>query len=168
MNGDGEMAHFLLLHGADCTAQSKAGETYLQFAVRYRLASIVQELCGFGVDVNVRSSTNGDPVLWEALVSGTLSEDDSSEEIASILVQNKCDTDFWHQTREGFYQTLLHRALDENKENVAIFLIRSGCDISCIRKPGPDGKGSDDCDGQTPVSLIYCFYIKFDLIDLKF
>lgn len=168
---DAPMAHFLLAHGADLGAKTRSGESYLQFAVRHRLPSVVEELCTLGADVNVRSPKNGDPVLWEALqaLKGVNSAETSEKEaekekekekdfeaaneIASVLVRHRADTDFWHTSAEGggFRQTLLHRALDENNEAVAVFLIRAGCDAQCKRKPGPNGEGAEDCDGQTPV-----------------
>ncbi len=168
---DAPMAHFLLAHGADLGAKTRSGESYLQFAVRHRLPSVVEELCTLGADVNVRSPKNGDPVLWEALQAlkgvnpAETSEKEAEKEkekekdleaaneIASVLVRHRADTDFWHTSAEGggFRQTLLHRALDENNEAVAVFLIRAGCDAQCKRKPGPNGEGAEDCDGQTPV-----------------
>ncbi len=33
------------------------------------------------------------------------------------------------------------RAIDENNEEVACFLIRSGCDLNAPRRPGPAGQG---------------------------
>lgn len=155
MDGDEEMAHFLLQHGADTNIRTEGGETYLQYAVRYRLPTIVEELCTMGADVNVRSSINDDPVLWEALklISSKDDHQCNDETIASILVRYNCDTDCHHRAGDGFDQTLLHRALDENNEPIAVFLIRAGCDIHCCRVPGPNGEGSDDCDRQTPLHM---------------
>ena len=48
------------------------------------------------------------------------------------------DTDHWEQGPDGCLQTLLHRALDENLELAACFLIRSGCDVNCTRRGGGD------------------------------
>lgn len=155
MGRDCESAHFLLIHGADVALKSFSGDSYLQYAVRYRLTAIVKQLCTLGCDVNVCSGKNpGDVVLWEALHI----EDDWELEMASILVQHNCDTDRWHTTEEGFDQTLLHRALDENNQKVAVFLIRSGCDIHAIRKPGPNGEGGEYCDKQSPVSITRFFF----------
>ncbi len=35
----------------------------------------------------------------------------------------------------------MSRAIDENNEEVACFLIRSGCDLNAPRRPGPAGQG---------------------------
>ena len=36
------------------------------------------------------------------------------------------------------------RAIDENKESAAIFLIQAGCDMDSPRLPGPNGEGGDE------------------------
>lgn len=36
------------------------------------------------------------------------------------------------------------RAIDENKESAAIFLIQAGCDMDSSRLPGPNGEGGDE------------------------
>lgn len=77
----------------------------------------------------------GDAPLWTALES-------EQEEIASVLVRHGVDTDCWNLTGpDGCLQTLLHRAIDENRESAAIFLIRSRCDLDSPRQPGPNGEG---------------------------
>lgn len=46
------------------------------------------------------------------------------------------------------------RAIDENKEQIAIFLIQSGCDLDCYRLPGPNGEGGDEArDRASPLHL---------------
>lgn len=43
---------------------------------------------------------------------------------------------------------------DENREDIAVFLIRSGCDVNAVRKPGPGGAGGDEAhDLMTPLHL---------------
>ena len=55
---------------------------------------------------------------------------------------------------EGCQQTLLHRAIDENKEAHACFLIRCGCDLNSPRKIGSDGRGGDEAhDLASPMHL---------------
>lgn len=64
------------------------------------------------------------------------------------------DTDCWGSGPEGCLQTLLHRAIDENKELAADFLIKSRCDLDSPRQPGPDGQGGDEAkDKQSPLHL---------------
>lgn len=55
--------------------------------------------------------------LWDAL-------DSDQEDTASILVKHGADADCWGPGPDGCLQTLLHRAIDENKEDIAQFLIR--------------------------------------------
>lgn len=49
---------------------------------------------------------------------------------------------------------MLHRSIDENKEELGIFLIRAGCDLNSARRPGPNGTGGDEArDQATPLHL---------------
>ena len=44
--------------------------------------------------------------------------------------------------------------LDENKEDIANFLIQSGCDLNSTRRAGPSGQGGDAAqDLQTPLHM---------------
>lgn len=46
------------------------------------------------------------------------------------------------------------RAIDENREDLAAFLIRCGCDLNSARKIGPDGRGGDEAhDLASPLHL---------------
>jgi len=87
------------------------GETPLQLCVHCRLGEVVEALCRRGVDTSI-----GCP-LWDAL-------DSNQEDTASILVKHGADTDCWSPGPDGCQQTLLHRAIDDNKEDIAQFLIR--------------------------------------------
>lgn len=151
LEGNENGAQFLLEHGVDINARcADSGESYLECAIRHGRPKIVESLCRLGSNVH-EPSIDGDSLLWKAL-----KRDDASNELASILVRYDCDPNGWHQSTEGgFRQTLLHRALDENNQRAAIFLIQNGCDIHAIRRPGPEGQGKDDCDGQTPVSKTF-------------
>ena len=71
----------------------------------------MEVLCVRGVD-----TSTGCP-LWDAL-------DSDQEDVASILVAHGADTDCWGPGPDGCQQTLLHRAIDDNKEDLAQFLIR--------------------------------------------
>lgn len=69
-------------------------------------------------------------------------------------MRHGADTDCWGPGPEGCKQTLLHRAIDENKETAAIFLIQSGCDLESPRLAGPEGEGGDEVkDKHTPLHL---------------
>ncbi|XP_054156411.1 rabankyrin-5-like [Oppia nitens] len=145
IDGDVQNSLFLLNHGSDIHFKTPDGEHCIQLAVKHQLEPVVEELCAKGSDVNVVDSDKN-CLLWNALQL-------ENENIASILVRYQCDTDFWSRAEDGLYETLLHRALDENNEKAACFFIRSGCDINAIRRPGPDGMGQDDVDKQTPLHL---------------
>ncbi|XP_067130283.1 rabankyrin-5 [Centruroides vittatus] len=146
LNQDTKGALFLLDNGADINILTKDHDTPLQLAVKRHLPAVVRALCLKGADLNVLDE-NGNSPLWVALESG-------QEDIASILVQHGCDTDCWSEGPSGCYQTLLHRAIDENNESVACFLVRSGCDMNATRRPSPDGRGEEEAyDGQTPLHL---------------
>lgn len=60
--------------------------------------------------------------MWDAL-------DSEQEDTASILVKYGADTDCWGPGPDGCQQTLLHRAIDDNKEDIAQFLIRRYKDL---------------------------------------
>lgn len=130
---DPETAVFLLNQGADFNALTGDQESPLQLAIHCRLPKVVDELCTLGVSFCLPNS-KGDPPLWTALES-------EQDEIASVLVRHGVDTDCWSQGPDGCLQTLLHRAIDENKESAAIFLIRSRCDLDSPRQLGPNGEG---------------------------
>jgi len=88
----------------------------LQLAVKRHLPLVVENLCKRGADMAVLDGEGNSP-LWTALDTG-------QEDIASILVTNKCDTTQWCTGPEKCQQTLLHRAIDENNDAVAVFLIK--------------------------------------------
>ncbi|XP_033101064.1 rabankyrin-5-like isoform X2 [Anneissia japonica] len=141
---DTKSALFLLEHQAKLNIKTKAGETPLQLAIRRHLPVVVDALCVRGANMNTPDD-DGNPPLWMALETG-------QEDVASTLVRHGCDTTSWGKGPEGCQQTLLHRAIDENNEAVACFLIRSQCDVNSPRRPGPNGEGADVCaDGQGPL-----------------
>ncbi|XP_015593022.1 rabankyrin-5 isoform X2 [Cephus cinctus] len=138
---DSATAIFLLENGANMNAKTADGETPLQLCVHCRLGEVVEALCRRGVDTSI-----GCP-LWDAL-------DSDQEDTASILVAHGADTDCWGPGPDGSQQTLLHRAIDDNKEDIAQFLIRSGCSLNTPRRPGPDGSGGEEArDNCTPLHL---------------
>lgn len=146
LKGDSETAIFLLNQGANIDAQTVDGLTPLQLGIKCQLPSVVEALCRRGVDMSSSDANNNCP-LWVALESG-------QEDIASILVRHGVDTDCWSEGPEGCFQTLLHRAIDENNESVARFLIQSGCDLDSPRRPGPGGRGGEEArDEQAPLHL---------------
>lgn len=138
---DAETAVFLLNQSADMNALTGDQESPLQLAIHCRLSTVVDALCTLGVSFS-SPNNKGDPPLWTALES-------EQEEIASVLVRHGVDTDCWGSGPEGCLQTLLHRAIDENKELAAIFLIRSRCDLDSPRQPGPNG------EGNTHIRIVY-------------
>ena len=78
--------------------------------------------------------------------------------MASILVRHKVDTTQWGVGPESCRQTLLHRAIDENNDAVAMFLIRSGCDVNSPRRVGVSGEAPDEAtDLMTPLHLSCSF-----------
>ncbi|XP_040039032.2 rabankyrin-5 [Gasterosteus aculeatus] len=143
---DSKSALFLLEHQADISVRTQEGQTALQLAISNQLPLVVDAICTRGADMSVVDD-KGDPPLWLALENGL-------EDIASTLVRHGCDATAWSTGPSGCLQTLLHRAVDENNEVTACFLIRSGCDVNSTRKPGPNGEGDEEArDGQTPLHL---------------
>ncbi|XP_041349199.1 rabankyrin-5-like [Gigantopelta aegis] len=142
---DTNSALFLIEHEADIEAKSPDSETPLQHAITRHLPVVVDVLCKKGANMNVVNPSGNCP-LWQALDTG-------QEDIAKCLVQQKCDVNLW-SPGPGCYQTLLHRAIDENNEHVACFLIRSGCDKNSPRREGTDcSNGEESRDGQSPLHL---------------
>uniref|UniRef100_H3AEJ0 Ankyrin repeat and FYVE domain containing 1 n=1 Tax=Latimeria chalumnae TaxID=7897 RepID=H3AEJ0_LATCH len=147
---DSKSALFLLEHQADINIRTQDGETALQLAIKNQLPLVVDAICTRGADMSVLDE-KGNPPLWLAL-------ENALEDIASTLVRHGCDATSWSSGPGGCLQTLLHRAIDENNENTACFLIRSGCDVNSPRKPGPNGEGDEEArDGQTPLHLASCW-----------
>uniref|UniRef100_A0A8C7VK72 Ankyrin repeat and FYVE domain containing 1 n=1 Tax=Oncorhynchus mykiss TaxID=8022 RepID=A0A8C7VK72_ONCMY len=143
---DSKSALFLLEHQADINVRTQEGETALQLAISNRLPLVVDAICTRGADMSVVDK-RGHPPLWLALENGL-------EDIASTLVRHGCDATSWSPGPSGCQQTLLHRAVDENNEVTACFLIRSGCDVNSPRRPGPNGEGGEEArDGQSPLHL---------------
>lgn len=143
---DSDTAVFLLKQGADMNALTGDQESPLQLAIHCRLPTVVDELCSLGVAFSAPNN-KGDSPLWTALES-------EQEEIASVLVRHGVDTDCWGPGPEGCLQTLLHRAIDENRELAAIFLIRSRCDLDSPRQLGPNGEGGEEAkDKASPLHL---------------
>uniref|UniRef100_A0A2R5LJ33 Ankyrin repeat and fyve domain-containing protein 1 n=1 Tax=Ornithodoros turicata TaxID=34597 RepID=A0A2R5LJ33_9ACAR len=146
MHQDTHGALFLLEQGADFDFKTSSNETPLQLAIKRHLPAVVKALCELGADMTVEDE-DCQSALWLALEGG-------QEDVASILVQYGCDPDCWSPGPGGCYQTLLHRAIDENNDSVACFLIRSGCDLNSPRRPGPHGEGEEEAyDRQTPLHL---------------
>ncbi|XP_069470823.1 rabankyrin-5 isoform X2 [Ambystoma mexicanum] len=147
---DSKSALFLLEHQADINVRTRDRETALQLAIKNQLPLVVDAICTRGADMSVPDE-KGNPPLWLAL-------ENELEDIASTLVRHGCDATFWSSGPNGCLQTLLHRAIDENNERIACFLIRSGCDVNSCRKPGPNGEGEEEArDGQTPLHLAACW-----------
>jgi ankyrin repeat protein len=142
-----DAALFLLDQKVDINKKSSVdGLTALQLAVKRHLPLVVENLCKRGADMCVLDLDGNSP-LWTALDTG-------QEDIASILVANRCDTTQWSVGPDKCQQTLLHRAIDENNDAVAVFLIKSGCDINSARRPGLNGEKPDESkDGMTPLHL---------------
>lgn len=121
-------------------------KSVLQLAIDAHLPKVVDVLCIKGVDLSTLDSSRDSP-LWTALELGF-------EDVAQILVRHGVDTDCWSQGPEGCQQTLLHRAIDENKEATAMFLVRNQCDLDSPRQPGPNGEGGDEArDKASPLHL---------------
>lgn len=140
-----ETAIFLLDQGADMNALTADQESPLQLAIHCRLEAVVDSLCSRGVSLSAPNN-KGDCPLWSALET-------EQENIASVLVKHGVDTDCWSPGPDGCLQTLLHRAIDENNEFAAIFLIRSGCDLDMPRQPGPDGPSELSSARESPLHL---------------
>ena len=145
-----EASSFLIVSGgADVNLRSNNGCTCLELAIKMKIPNVIELLCQFGADMSL--SSNQYPPLWMAL---TQEEDDSNDDIPAILVRHGVDTDIWVKGPDDSEQTLLHKAIDENRIPAAVFLIRAGCDLDSPRRPGPNGTGGDEArDLATPLHL---------------
>ncbi|EDV98551.1 GH22346 [Drosophila grimshawi] len=146
INGDSEKSVFLLDQGAEINALTGEQKSALQLAISYHLPKVVDALCIKGVDLSTLDNTTDSP-LWTALELGF-------EDVAQILVRHGVDTDCWNDGPDGCQQTLLHRAIDENNESIAMFLVRNQCDLDSPRQPGPNGSGGEEArDKASPLHL---------------
>ncbi|KAH8288958.1 hypothetical protein KR044_003172, partial [Drosophila immigrans] len=146
LNGDDEKAIFLIEQGAEINALTGEHKSSLQLSIACHSPKVVDALCRKGVDLGV-FDTKGDSPLWTSLELGY-------EDVAQILIRHGIDTDCWIQGPEGCQQTLLHRAIDEKKEFIAMFLVQNQCDLDTPRQRGPNGEGSDEIrDKASPLHL---------------
>ena len=145
-----EAASFLIVSGgADVNLRSNDGSTCLELAIKTKMTNVIEILCQFGADMSLSSNQN--PPLWIAL---TQDDECGSSDIPAVLVRHGVDTDIWVEGPDGCEQTLLHKAIDENRISAAIFLIRAGCDLDSPRRPGANGAGGDEArDLATPLHL---------------
>ena len=145
-----EASSFLIVSGgADVNLRSNNGCTCLELAIKMKIPNVIELLCQFGADMSLSSSQY--PPLWIAL---TQEEEGTNEDIPAILVRHGVDTDIWIEGPDQCEQTLLHKAIDENRLSAAVFLIRAGCDLDSPRRPGPNGSGGDEArDMATPLHL---------------
>lgn len=81
------------------------------------MTSVVHELCRQGTNLNAPNPRNGFVPLWTALIS----EDYGTSQ---VLIAHGCDLEAWAPDEEGVSGTLLHKAIDERNEKIAIFLIK--------------------------------------------
>lgn len=147
MNGDEKGAVYLLKNSADVNIKTPTNQTPLELAIRNRLAQVVALICQKDYDLKNSRCSNGDPPVWLALTN-------RDENIASILVEYNCDTNCWEEVPKKYSQNLLHKALDQNDEQTACFLIRNGCDCNSPRRPLDNGEGDEEAfDGQTPLHI---------------
>lgn len=59
----------------------------------------------------------------------------------------------WH-AGDGCLQTLLHRAIEEEEQRIACYLIDKGCDVDSSRRTALHGEsGEKSNDGKSPVHL---------------
>ncbi|XP_053963428.1 rabankyrin-5 [Anastrepha ludens] len=155
LNNDTETAILLLQYGADPNCLTGNQESPLQLAIQHNMPQVVDTLCAKGVSLSCFSNNTKDSPLWMSLEL-------ENEDIAQILLRHGVDTDCWHTGPGNCLQTLLHRAIDEKKESIAIFLIKSQCDIDSPRHPGPNDEGGDEANLKaSPLHLCcHCGFTK--------
>ncbi|XP_017086725.1 rabankyrin-5 isoform X2 [Drosophila eugracilis] len=143
-NADSDTSILLINQGADFTAVTDDQNSSLDLSIKYNLPRVVDVLCGKGIALN--SNKKGVSPLWAALDLG-------HHGVAQILVRHGVDTNCWHKGPGGCRQTLLHRAIDESKESIAIFLIQSQCDLDSARQSSPNKECGYVQDKASPLHL---------------
>lgn len=110
-------------------------------AVEFSLIDTVRCLCKLGVNLNLKDPVTGLPPVWTAIENGSL-------DIARVLVEHGCDLIGWSVREDGICeQNMLHRAIEYNLSDAAIFLIKSGCDMNSLKRY----KDQQSDDLQTPL-----------------
>ena len=143
---DVESCLFLLEHEADINKRTKENMSPLQMSIRMYLQPVVDALCRRGADVN-SSDEEGNTALLVALKSKQM-------DTAETLVKYGADTTAWNKGPNGCQWSLLHRAIQEQDEDTACFLIQHRTDLNSPRKPGESGGGGVEAwDGMTPLHL---------------
>ncbi|VDK60661.1 unnamed protein product [Anisakis simplex] len=136
-------AVFLLKNGADPTVRMPESKNCLELAVECGLLETVRCLCKSGANLDWRDPLTGLPPLWSAVSQAAseliclirwfeilcwwkiLDSFIGSFDVAAVLVEHGCDTNGWAYSDDRTYtQTLLHRAIDLNLTDAAIFLIQ--------------------------------------------
>ncbi|KHJ47577.1 hypothetical protein D918_01732 [Trichuris suis] len=137
---------YLIEHGCELNEKSANYAAPLIHAVERHLPMVVEALCKAGVDTTT-TNDDGESALWIALYL-------QMEDVASILVKNGMDVDAWVPGPSGCLQTLLHKAIDENNQNAACFLIQSGCNVNALRRENAYGEGrAEAMERQTPLHM---------------
>ena len=150
---DTKTSIFLVDNGADVNSRTTKDQTPLELAIDCQLPAVVESLCRHNANPNELMS-DGFCALWSALQKGQLT-------IAQQLINFGADRDFWHSGPEGSMQNLLHRAIDENNEPVAVFLVHSHCDVNSPRRLGPAGEGAEIVrEKSTPLHLASCWNLE--------
>ncbi|KAB7502063.1 Rabankyrin-5 [Armadillidium nasatum] len=142
-----KLAQFLIVNGADPNKKDFDGYSPLHLCIENHLSVVAETLCKKGADLKSNRSSSQDPYLWLSLASG-------QEDIAEILVRHGVDVDNWAEGPEGCMQTMLHRAIDENREDISCFLVRKGASVNALRRVGSGGRGGDIAkELQTPLHM---------------
>uniref|UniRef100_A0A5S6QC69 BTB domain-containing protein n=1 Tax=Trichuris muris TaxID=70415 RepID=A0A5S6QC69_TRIMR len=118
---------YLIHHGCEINEKAANYPAPLIHAVEKHLPQVVEALCKAGVDTTA-TNDDGDSALWVALCL-------QMEDVAAILVKSGMSVDAWVPGPSGCLQTLLHKAIDENNQSAACFLIQKYVvgRLNCLR-----------------------------------
>lgn len=126
-------------HGADISAVDGRGETLLHWSLRLKLNLCVRELVNCGADIS-KPDRNGYTPIWWAVYA-------FPPDVDSIQLLISRGSNIHDPDQDGY--TLLHRAVEQDKLDVAMVLVKNGASRTTVNK-----------HGQSPLDL--AFSLGFD------
>ncbi len=126
IQGEDNIANYLLKEGASVNAKDSSGATALHEAVRYGQTNIVEKLLNAGADVNAQDAMGKTPLL-------IITPEENQFPIYELLLTNGARIN----ATDSFGDTALHIAsLTEAKTDVLEYLVSKGADINERNKKG--------------------------------
>ncbi|XP_052815323.1 putative ankyrin repeat protein RF_0381 [Mya arenaria] len=120
--GNKEVTNYLLDHGSDINVKTNTGDTVLHGAIHGNVPEIVNRLIEAGCSLNERNNSGEHPLLTAITHSAQF-------EIVEALVEAGSNLDIKDKASSN---TALHNAIVHYRQDAALLLIESGCDVNTL------------------------------------